>query len=185
MPRAGGKGTGQPKTLTKRTRLQHIGPAALSGPPAAPGSQAAWTPATGPTAQRGGNWPPPEARHSLRAQHSPLLPGWVGRGAAPAAACHAAGAPGVRCAPALAARPLRALRAPRVLRGPRPSCRPRCAAPGTDNAVRCKAHMSAAIYARSVLEKLCPAATRRATALRAAYERHVKAQRNLKAGKGK
>ncbi|MEU1853765.1 hypothetical protein ABZ499_31995 [Streptomyces sp. NPDC019990] len=47
-----------------------------------------------------------------------------------------------------------------------------------------QAHMSAAVYARSILEP-CPAATRRATALRAAYERHVKAQRDLTAGKRK
>lgn len=38
------------------------------------------------------------------------------------------------------------------------------------------------LHARSVLEP-CPAAARRATAFRAAYERHVKARRGLTAGK--
>ncbi|MGW7513863.1 hypothetical protein ACWGJ0_39905 [Streptomyces massasporeus] len=47
-----------------------------------------------------------------------------------------------------------------------------------------RAMMSAAVYARSILEP-CPAATRRAAALRAAYERRVKAQRDLKRGKRK
>ncbi|MEU5666564.1 hypothetical protein [Streptomyces longwoodensis] len=47
------------------------------------------------------------------------------------------------------------------------------------NALNSKADMAAAIYARKILEP-CPAATRRATALRTAYERHVQA---LKAGK--
>ncbi|MFD5914833.1 hypothetical protein [Streptomyces tuirus] len=47
-----------------------------------------------------------------------------------------------------------------------------------------KAMMSAAVYARSILEP-CPAATHRAAALRAAYERRVKAQRDLKRGKRK
>ncbi|MEG8281287.1 hypothetical protein [Streptomyces sp. AHA2] len=46
------------------------------------------------------------------------------------------------------------------------------------------AHMSALVHARSILEP-CPAATRRATALRAAYERHAKAQQGLKADKRK
>ncbi|MFF5847031.1 hypothetical protein ACFY74_36895 [Streptomyces massasporeus] len=44
-----------------------------------------------------------------------------------------------------------------------------------------KAMMSAAVYARSILEP-CPAATRRATALRAAYEDRVRAQRDLTTG---
>ncbi|MEU6688389.1 hypothetical protein [Streptomyces sp. NPDC046832] len=39
--------------------------------------------------------------------------------------------------------------------------------------------MSAAVYARSILEP-CDAATRRATALRAAYEHRVKAQQDVK-----
>ncbi|MEU9646497.1 hypothetical protein [Streptomyces sp. NPDC048188] len=47
-----------------------------------------------------------------------------------------------------------------------------------------KAMMSAAIYARSILES-CPAATLRAEALRAAYDRRARALRDIRAGKSK
>ncbi|MFC8335284.1 hypothetical protein [Streptomyces olivaceus] len=47
-----------------------------------------------------------------------------------------------------------------------------------------KATLSAAIYARSILEP-CPASTRRALALRGAYNRRARALRDIKEGKSK